>query len=80
MARTATPDGDMESYFCKYQGKPRRISKDHASRFKIIQNTYKETIEKALRNLNPGKLASQEYLLHDTTVNQISKGAAPVTE
>lgn len=48
----------MESNFCKYLGKPRRISIDQAKNFKTIQSDYKECVHKALSNLNDGKLAS----------------------
>jgi len=72
-------DGGLAvSQFCKYRGKPRRISVDHAAEFKAIQKTYKDSVNKALKNLNTGKLASQEYLRGDAAASQVSKGAPPL--
>ena len=69
MASAGHLAGTIESNFCKYKGKPRRISVVHADKFKKLQNTYQESVDKALKTLNPGKLVSMEYLYGDSTVD-----------
>ena len=68
----------IQSNFCKYLGKPRRISVEHAKDFKTIQSSYKDSVQRALSNLNDGKLTSAEYLLHDKAAQDATRCAGPL--
>lgn len=68
----------IQSNFCKYLGKPRRISVEHAKDFKTIQSNYKDSVHRALSNLNDGKLTSQEYLIHDQAASDVTRCAGPL--